>query len=60
MEIVNLNGLAGLEKHEEQDFKSQSLKLRSKADKLAFLKASLLEQKFEKENEIQNNYLEFE
>lgn len=59
-EIVNLNGLAGLEKHEEQDFKSQSLKLRSKADKLAFLKASLLEQKFEKENEIQNNYLEFE
>lgn len=47
--IVNLNGLAELDKSDDEALKSQSLKIRAKANKLAFLKASLLERKFEKE-----------
>lgn len=45
--IVNLNGLAELDKIDNEALKSQSLKLRAKANKLAFLKISLLEKDFE-------------
>ena len=46
--IVNINGLAELDKSDESAIKSQSLKIRAKADKIAFLKASLLERNIEK------------
>ena len=46
--VLNINGLAELDKSDENAIKSQSLKIRAKADKIAFLKASLLERDFEK------------
>lgn len=46
--ILNINGLAELDKFDENAIKSQSLKIRAKADKIAFLKASLLERDSEK------------
>ena len=48
--IVNINGLAEIDKQDNENLRTQSLKVKAKADKLAFLKASLLERKFEKEN----------
>lgn len=48
--FVNLNGLTELEKNDDEALKSQSLKLRAKANKLAFLKISLLEKDFEKKS----------
>ena len=51
--IVNVNGLAELDKYDENAIKSQSLKIRAKADKIAFLKASLLERNFEKNTTVE-------
>lgn len=42
---VNVNGLLEINKYDGENIKSQASKLKSKADKLAFLKASLIEQK---------------
>lgn len=52
--ILNINGLAELDKFDENAIKSQSLKIRAKADKIAFLKASLLERNFEKNTSVEN------
>lgn len=54
-QIVNIDGLAEIDKDDCNNIKSHSLKIRAKADKLAFLKASLLETKFEQSKEILND-----
>ena len=51
--VLNINGLAELDKSDENAIKSQSLKIRAKADKIAFLKASLLERDFEKNTTVE-------
>ena len=51
--VLNINGLAELDKSDENAIKSQSLKIRAKADKIAFLKASLLERNFEKDTTVE-------
>lgn len=49
---VNINGLAEIDKLEDERIRAQALKVKSKVDKLAFLKASLIEEKL---NENENN-----